>query len=311
MRWRKAIQHTVDRWRLLAGKAAPVALYHATFSNPPREIADGLHNVAPDILGEQMALLKRHFRFVSVDELAASRRGRGLAAVTFDDAYRCVLDEAFPVLESLDIPFTIYVNGCTLEGKALWRDKVRYLINHGLTADFQAQASHTQAMPDERFYRDTKEAPNNSRLVEAELDAFFDQHAIRLKSDTYYLQSADDFLRHPLVSYGNHTHDHYALTTLSPDEQRQQIERTHAALAAIPDINHSHLLSIPFGKRQHFDHVTERIACELGYCGLLLSRHLIPTRIERNTALLWVDRFMPDQRNMTQIFHETRLRKAA
>jgi len=311
MKLRERIRETADRWRMVLGAAAPVMLYHATYADPPREIKEGLHNVRPEIMREQIALLKRHFRFVSIDELAAARRSRGVAAITFDDAYRCVQEEAFPVLEELDVPFSVFVNGCTLEGKMLWRDKIRYLINHGLADEFQAQAKHTQPVGDKTFYRYTKEAPNNSRLVEEELDAFLSQRDVTLQAADYYLSRPDDFLRHPLVSYGNHTHDHYVMTTLTDEEQYDQIASTHEALARVEGIDRSQVLSIPFGKPRHFDHRTATIAREFGYRSLLLSRNQIPPRLQRIDDPVLIERFMPDERPISEIFTEILGRNAA
>ena len=311
MKLRERVRETTDRWRMILGAAAPVMLYHATYSQPPREIAEGLHNVHPEIMREQIALLKRHFRFVSIDELAEARRSRGVAAITFDDAYRCVQDEAFPVLEELDVPFCIFVNGCTLEGKTLWRDKIRYLINHNLADEFQSQATHTQPVGDKSFYRYTKEAPNNSRLVEEELDAFLAERGVSLQASDYYLSQAADFLRHPLVSYGNHTHDHYVLTTLTDEQQHQQISATHAALARVDGINRSHVLSIPFGKPRHFDHYTAIVAREFGYRCLLMSRNQIPPRLKAVDDPVLIERFMPDERPISTIFTEILKRNAA
>ena len=35
-------------------EAAPVVLYHATYTEPPSDIAKGLHNVRPEIFFEQL-----------------------------------------------------------------------------------------------------------------------------------------------------------------------------------------------------------------------------------------------------------------
>jgi peptidoglycan/xylan/chitin deacetylase (PgdA/CDA1 family) len=214
-------------------------------------------------------------------------------------------------LEDLDVPFCIFVNGCTLEGKTLWRDKIRYLINHGLADEFLAQAKHTQPVGDKTFYRYSKEAPNNSRIVEQELDAFLDARGVALRAADYYLSNAEDFRRHPLVSYGNHTHDHYVLTTLTDEQQYDQIAKTHAALAHVEGINRSQVLSIPFGKPRHFDHQTAIVAREFGYRCLLMSRNQIPPRLRHNDDLPLIERFMPDERPISQIFTEILGRNAA
>jgi peptidoglycan/xylan/chitin deacetylase (PgdA/CDA1 family) len=113
-----------------------ILLYHATFATVPKDLSRRLHNVAPVELYRQLSWLRRRFRFISIDEWLESRNRRGTAVVTFDDAYKCVFEEALPVLETLGIPATVFINGITLEGKNQWRDKVRYLISHSLVAEF-------------------------------------------------------------------------------------------------------------------------------------------------------------------------------
>ena len=70
--------------------------------------------VSRSMLERQLDCLARHYDFVSVDEFdpwAAPRSGRSrpLAAVTFDDGYRDVYYEAFPLLKRKGIPAAIFV----------------------------------------------------------------------------------------------------------------------------------------------------------------------------------------------------------
>ena len=86
------------------GRAEPLVLcYHAIGEAWPS-------SVAPSRLREHVQLLlSRGYepaRFVDVVTAANTRR---LFAVTFDDAYLSVLERAYPVLEALGVPATVFV----------------------------------------------------------------------------------------------------------------------------------------------------------------------------------------------------------
>jgi peptidoglycan/xylan/chitin deacetylase (PgdA/CDA1 family) len=82
-----------------------VLCYHAV---SPRWAAD--LSVTPKHLEEQLdLLLRRGYRGMRLsDAISDEAQGRVLA-VTFDDAYRSVLELAFPLLERLGIPGTVFV----------------------------------------------------------------------------------------------------------------------------------------------------------------------------------------------------------
>lgn len=76
--------------------------------------------VSTETLERQLDWVGERYRFVSLDELAAGlddAEGEGaavfedgpVAAVTFDDGYRDVYDNAFPLLKRKGIPFAAYV----------------------------------------------------------------------------------------------------------------------------------------------------------------------------------------------------------
>jgi peptidoglycan/xylan/chitin deacetylase (PgdA/CDA1 family) len=82
-----------------------VLCYHAVTDGWPHELS-----VGPDALGEQVeSLVRRGYRGVPFSEIG---RGDGRVrrlAVTFDDGYVSVHDEALPVLERLGVPGTVFL----------------------------------------------------------------------------------------------------------------------------------------------------------------------------------------------------------
>lgn len=77
----------------------------------------------------QMTYLKKNFHFVSLDQLATGslpEDEKYCVAVTFDDGYRDNCLHAFPVLQQLGIPATIFLaTGYIDSGELTWYDRVR------------------------------------------------------------------------------------------------------------------------------------------------------------------------------------------
>ncbi len=160
--------------------------------------------VTPTNFLRQMDWLRNHgYRFVSVDDLLASRAGRKplpdkAVLVTFDDAYQSVYVHAWPVLEMFRIPAVVSVVGTWLEEKELvdvdgkqqprktmisW-EALREMMRSGLVevgshswdlhrgipanpqGNLQAAATSRRWLPDKRRYEDE---PSYSRRIEADL----------------------------------------------------------------------------------------------------------------------------------------------
>lgn len=82
-----------------------VLCYHAVSERWPADLA-----VSPRQLHEQLAhLLGRGYAGATFTAAVTEPQARRTLAVTFDDAYASVIDLAFPVLERLGLPGTVYV----------------------------------------------------------------------------------------------------------------------------------------------------------------------------------------------------------
>ncbi len=114
-----------------------ILLYHSTYNTVPDDLKQELHNVTPDSMYKQIDWVKKYFDIVEVDQLFDEKLNiLGKAAITFDDAYQSVFTEVVPVIETLNVPCTIFINGITLSGRPFWRDKIRFVINNSLVDDF-------------------------------------------------------------------------------------------------------------------------------------------------------------------------------
>ena len=148
----------------------------------------------------------------------------------------------------------------------------------------------------EKFYSISKNPKFNSKEVEKELDEFFLRENLYVNSshnfcfdDTKYL------INHPLVTYGNHSANHYVMSSLNKDQQFKDVLECKNFLKKF-NINKSNIFCIPFGGKESFNEDTMSILEELGYKATLLSEDKLNSHI--NTKQL--DRFMPKKFNIVE-----------
>lgn len=111
--------------RLRSG--AVVLCYHNVVAEEFPVVDPALHLSLRRFI-EQVDWLRRYFAIVGIDELAdrarTGRRLRGLAAITFDDAYAGTVRHALPVLRSEGLPTSIFVpTAYPGSGRGFWWDQ--------------------------------------------------------------------------------------------------------------------------------------------------------------------------------------------
>jgi len=298
-------------FKIIALNSNPILLYHSIFKQVPKNMMDGLDNVMPEILFEQISFLKKHYEIISVDDYIGLRDKNGYACLTFDDGYKTVLDRGLEVFESLNLPITIFLNTSSLEGKIFWRDKVRFIINNNLVEEFKNFTTKMIRTNGHDFYKYTKNKNNNSIIIENEIDKFIEHKNIGSQLNSYSIDSSKYFINHPLVSYGNHSHNHYVMSSLTFDEQFQEINNTKKVLID-NGINHSKVFSLPFGGPDDFNDDTINILENEGYDAMLMSQNLLnfPFSADKTRGnIILLERFMPKSMllptTMKEIFFRT------
>ena len=104
-------------------------MYHRVAEDGPAELAP--YRVAPALFERQLAYLRRHgYRTITVEEwlqVLAEQDGRiddRVVALTFDDAYRDFVTDAWPLLREYGFSATVYVATDHVGGHAEW-DRAR------------------------------------------------------------------------------------------------------------------------------------------------------------------------------------------
>jgi peptidoglycan/xylan/chitin deacetylase (PgdA/CDA1 family) len=106
-------------------RALPILMYHRIASDAPDELAR--YRISPERFERQLAYLRRHgYAGILLDEwIDALARSDGrlpgrLVAITFDDAYRDFLTEAWPLLKKYCFRATVFVPTDHVGGRAEW-----------------------------------------------------------------------------------------------------------------------------------------------------------------------------------------------
>jgi len=233
-----------------------VALYHAVGTPAATGYRDALDRAA---LARQLDRLRQRYEILPLADLLRRRADGlpldGLAAITFDDNHRSVLDEALPLLAERGLPATWCLIGGVLAGHPYWRRQVQALIDDGAVEAFLAfaRAEEPAAVEDvraERFYRDSKDprrcrVPTLMALLARFRPAAADPALVRL---------ADLDSRAPPagITLANHSFGHPVFAGLTPAEQAAEIERGREAVAAVgwPTLD---ALALPFGDPESYD----------------------------------------------------------
>lgn len=225
----------------------------------------GVANVTIDELSDTCAALRRCTEVVPLSTLvnrhARGASTRGLAAITFDDAYKS-LDSALPSLvERHGMPVTIFVTtNASAAGSAFWWDRIDDLFERVAQARWRSfedaiglpNAFRVGQQPEMGPLRPLRQWllsehrgrwPLSAEPFLQELEA---ETGFRTQQRAMTMPELDLTTRSDLVEIGVHTRTHPVLPLLADDELGDEIATAHAVLRerfarAVP------ILAAPFG----------------------------------------------------------------
>ncbi len=287
----------------LAGAGAILTLHHV---RPPRD--DGFQpnrglEVTPDFLDEAVSALKdADVDIVSIDE--AHRRltdgvsERRFVVLTFDDGYRDTLENAWPILERHEAPFTIYAVSDFAEGIGLlWWEALEQAIRQSATIEVELDQPHrfdctTAQGKSEAFctiYRWLRERKRDAELrrVVGEIAAQAGvDTAAQCRAECLDWNALAGLAEQPLVTIGAHSVSHPFLAKIDAEAVRSEMVESRRRIEERLGIRPEHF-AYPVGAPDAAGRREFRIAAEVGFKTAVTTRPgvLFPDHRRHLTAL--------------------------
>ncbi|HNP17779.1 MAG TPA: polysaccharide deacetylase family protein [Fulvivirga sp.] len=271
--------------------------FHSIHSKQP-EFNTNIHTLLFDDFQKLILRINRVSKILPADEYleAVSKGKKRITTICFDDAYASIKEQAIPFMLEHQLPITIFVNSSTLQGNLLWRDRIRIIYHEKLESDFVQFIKSKNVFIERNLYKESKQPQINSGLIDSVLSQFLELRNIKTPTNLYLSQSDLVLINESNnVVFGNHTHNHYLLSSLTREEQKKEIQKCHEALTKL-NIKLSNVFAAPFGGYNSVNATTFGILEELGYLGILLTNGLskvnrdqIPNKFKIKVA----NRFLP------------------
>lgn len=214
--------------------------------------------VTPDTLRMHLQIASRYFKIIQLsDWIQRKQQGMELplraCAITFDDGWADNHEYAFPVLQQLNLPASIYLtSGLIDSGKTFWPERLSRIVTQ--IAQQHAQQWHSPSLAwikqADTTYRFSDTAPNHDELaqiighakqlqdhdIHQRLDTIEQEFQLEMhhsKPSLLNWQQVDEMIQSGLIEFGSHTCQHTRLNSNTTaelvkrevSESKQQIEQ--------------------------------------------------------------------------------------
>ena len=281
-----------------------VLIYHSSFSDKNILRDKYIHNVTPGNIIKHIEILSKFYDLVKLDDLfSVDSKIEGKMAITFDDGYSNLFKDILPELIQRKIHSTVFLIGNTLNGNVLWREKIAYLLrNPEIFNEFNKFYSKNVSLEwyFETFYSESKLFKFNSKELDNYLDQFLNDHGYDIK--TSLISEKNNLINNEYVSYGNHTYNHYVLSSLTEEEQYYEIFNNMKLLKKL-DVNLSKVFAFPFGGLHDYNKLTLKILNDLNIDNVLLSNNIINfSGVNNINNVKYLDRLAPSNNKYHLIY---------
>jgi peptidoglycan/xylan/chitin deacetylase (PgdA/CDA1 family) len=236
--------------------------------------------ISPDFLKTVVHRTRRAgYEIIPIGEVAerlANPNGRRFAVLTFDDGYRDNLQHAYPVLKSMDCPFTIYVATGMPDGTAeMWWRALEAVINKTAEVNFVIDGQPQQIACDtreakyrayEQIYWWLRHKPDSERRdIVRELAV---RYKVDIKGLTRFAALSWDEIQviaqDSIVTIGAHTVSHPNLARQDIGKARAEMSNSADILASYLDYRPKHF-AFPYGDPTSAGSREFEVAHELGF----------------------------------------------
>lgn len=285
----RAIVSTADSWRVgrvgllpwprrrAAGRPFQLLRYHRV--NDEGTIV--FPGVPTKVFAAQMKILAANWNVLPLQSLLqAARRGatpQRAAAITFDDGYRDNYEHAFPVLQSLGLPATIFLATAPLEdGGALWHDRIFDAFERA-EAPIEFEGTFLPVASANGRRHSVLTVLHHLRLLapaerDARIDAIVSQVGGTATPPERRMLTWEEVraMRGGGIDFGAHTVTHPILSRIPHEEAVDEVRRSKETIEARLDVPVP-LFAFPNGRRDDYTPALLKTLPALGFTGALTT----------------------------------------
>jgi peptidoglycan/xylan/chitin deacetylase (PgdA/CDA1 family) len=232
----------------------------------------------PRLFEEQIRFLCKAYRIISMDQLCCELEDGGpkgqAVAITFDDGYRDVYTNAFPILRKYDVPATVYLTARAIEtGEAPWYDRIFAAVMFSPSKTIRVDvdglqlsslASYDKLKIATEIVTQLRRLPNDLRLKAcASLERTMRLPGSELKDRMLTWRQIREMSR-AQIFFGAHTMNHPVVSRLSAAERDHELWHSKRVLEERLQSAVDHF-AFPFGSPADIDSNACSLLSSFGY----------------------------------------------
>jgi peptidoglycan/xylan/chitin deacetylase (PgdA/CDA1 family) len=253
-----------------------IVLYHHIAECNDRLTNQLAVSTKPDVFEKHVRYFAKNFDLVSATDLLSGSLPRRALLVTFDDAYRSVLEIGAPILSTVKAPSLFFINPATVASSTLPIDNVLSfgVEELGLTKVLSLlKAEHSKISSTGQLIATIISSMTKTEIVEAKHRIFsavgVSEAAIRSASGLFLGPADIKALGPARVEVGNHSMNHLFLRSLSVHELKEEIAESRDVLERLSGQTIKNF-SVPYGNRQDATDQVLNIARSSGHKAIFL-----------------------------------------
>lgn len=271
----------LDLMKLINRKELIVMNYHRVYDEVlDTEFDRGVFGLSAQEFEKQIKWLKKNTHIISEEELISHIESgkpfsKRCVMITFDDGYIDNYELAYPILSSSKVPATFFIPTEAIEKRRVgWWDLISYFVRktNKETININDKLMSVQSDQEKdavikellRVMKTSKESKsfNLIETLSQQCELAFPTHEVQSSQ----LMSWDQIreVQANNISIGAHTHSHRVLSTITDEEQKNELEISKKILEdklGVP-VNS---VSYPVGSSEFFTQNSKKSAREVGY----------------------------------------------
>jgi peptidoglycan/xylan/chitin deacetylase (PgdA/CDA1 family) len=231
------------------------------------------------VFEQQISYLKRNYGIISLDQLCDELQNPQAAdqsiAVTFDDGYADLYDQAFPVLQKYQIPATVYLPAKLIDaGEVGWYDRLFVAMQVAPGSEFTIEMEKTRTFElksvEDRFYAAVAMVKFCRAISDDQRMRFCNEIESRIAIPAGQVRGRllnweqIGTMQKAGINFASHTSTHPVMSRLRPEQVKLELSESKELLEKRVGREVVHF-AYPFGKNADCGEPPNQLFRECGY----------------------------------------------